>query len=744
MKLPTTARAVPDGSHRDHPELFGSEDGFELSTIRDEDASVAMELLVGGYASPIEAVIRELYINAADSHREAGQTRPVMITMPTEELPFFIVSDQGLGLDPEGLVGTFARPVASTKRNENLSAGGLGIGAKSPYTVTDRFTVHGFKNGFSATLSMARIDGQLKHRLHDVAEVEPGTPNGVTVVVPVEAAKILDWWRALARVHFWWNTGGFEITNAYLSPVKLPRWTKRLLGKGEPVPEAPSIIRGHRPDLIKSPQFVHTTTVLDESKVLMGQIAYAIPKGAAAPTNEPMVFHLPIGGVSVGNTREAIIDTVENRKVLTDLFHAWQHQQVAAFARRMRDPETTYLELIRIKKEMTARGLLSHFDQWSHRVHADKITSGKLPGSAYRFLDDLAFRPEPKFSAYGAHGGSVLQHWSVSELGERMTNHRVVFVDEGTLPEARRKILTRWANDENIVAVVTNRTVFEKLRFSRRWPEQARRRGWQEEAEREVVRPFARPEKIEWVDPSDIKVSRPTREREPVPDGASAVTVRWNLLSPTVDQVTTVDEVVEKVKASRHGWAIIDTRAKLMEVMRYLPGRIVTIATGQRPALLVRERLGKKALTVMEYMDRREEILGAAITQVQRRRFADEQLFTLTGVKRYFRSRTEWIEETPDPEVRAVAQEIARAVGSYVHLDPSGMSSHRWNEFVRLRRSLSGIRWSEEWFLQNSSLGKYAPAVFAAQSEGVALWYEDGYSPSTVALIRSAIASQLV
>lgn len=64
----------------------------------------------------------------------------------------------------------FTRPAASTKRDENISTGGLGIGAKAPFTVTDCFRVRGTKGGVTSTLVMARIDGQLMHLVQDTVE----------------------------------------------------------------------------------------------------------------------------------------------------------------------------------------------------------------------------------------------------------------------------------------------------------------------------------------------------------------------------------------------------------------------------------------------------------------------------------------------------------------------------------------------------------------------------------------------
>lgn len=756
MKLPTTLRAVPDATHHARPELFGSDDGFELSTIRDEDASIAMELLVGGYASPIEAVIRELYINADDSHRAAGQTRPVMITMPDEDMPFFIVSDQGLGLSAEEMVGTFTRPVASTKRDENFSAGGLGIGAKSPFTVADRFTVHGIKDGVSATLSMARIDGKLMHRVQDVVEVDPNTPNGVTVIVPVEVGVIESWWKALSRVHFWWDEGRFEITNDEAPYRALPRWTERILPKGETAPVAPALIRGYRDDFPERPNpfrsWRQENYVIEEPKVLMGQIAYEIPKGAN-PSQEPMVFHLPIGAVSVGQTREAMVDTPENRAVLEEMLHSWQERKLASFARRLIDPETSFLELGRIEKALRNEGLAEHFRQWARRTKPYETDEGLLPSSPLNLQAEIQYKGAPEMTAHGAHGGSVAHLWTVNQLAVRMRDSRVVFVDRASLAESRRKILTRWANSQNVVAVIVDRERFETMRFGRGWPKHDRSRrndGKPAIDEATLVRPFAREEEIEWVDVLDIKVDRPAPAGGS-PSGDSIIDVTRHPLLKEYSYrhqmesfSTTVDEIVTEVRGGRNRWAIIDTTAKLRDVPTQLPGRFVTISTGQRPASLVRKRLGDRALTVEQFMARRVELLDSALSKTQKRWIADEQICTLPGVRHYFLDQTDWITETDDPRVRAIAQEIAAVVAAlYAQLGaekPARVQTDGW----QLTPALRGVRLSEQWYIDNSALGKYAPAVFAAQTHGFGVRTDEVVSTTTIALIRNTIATMLV
>jgi recombination protein RecR len=58
-----------------------------------------MGILSGLYADPIKAVIRELSVNANESHKASGNKSPIKVTFPSTSGPTFIIKDEGLGLD---------------------------------------------------------------------------------------------------------------------------------------------------------------------------------------------------------------------------------------------------------------------------------------------------------------------------------------------------------------------------------------------------------------------------------------------------------------------------------------------------------------------------------------------------------------------------------------------------------------------------------------------------------------------
>ena len=71
------------------------------------------------YGNKILAVIRELSCNAADSHKQAGHTKPFDVQMPTQLEPVFRIRDYGVGLSHENVFNLYMTFGASSKRNSN-------------------------------------------------------------------------------------------------------------------------------------------------------------------------------------------------------------------------------------------------------------------------------------------------------------------------------------------------------------------------------------------------------------------------------------------------------------------------------------------------------------------------------------------------------------------------------------------------------------------------------------------------
>ena len=107
------------------------------------------------YANKFNSIIRELASNARDSHDEAGNPEPFVITAPTPAEPSLSIEDFGMGLDYETAKRTILMFLGSTKdydddktgRLASQSIGGFGIGSKSPRAYTPDYQMILRKDG---------------------------------------------------------------------------------------------------------------------------------------------------------------------------------------------------------------------------------------------------------------------------------------------------------------------------------------------------------------------------------------------------------------------------------------------------------------------------------------------------------------------------------------------------------------------------------------------------------------------
>lgn len=100
------------------------------------------------YNNPIGSIVRELGSNAWDSHMAAGHPeRPWVIHVPNVLEPYFEVQDFGTGMSHESMQKVYPRLGVSTKRDENDSIGGFGLGSKTPLAYTMQFTVTSIFDG---------------------------------------------------------------------------------------------------------------------------------------------------------------------------------------------------------------------------------------------------------------------------------------------------------------------------------------------------------------------------------------------------------------------------------------------------------------------------------------------------------------------------------------------------------------------------------------------------------------------
>ena len=100
------------------------------------------------YQNKEGAVIRELSANARDAHVAAGKADvPFEITYPTWISSEFKIRDFGTGIDPDEFYDVYTNLGHSTKDHEDTSIGAYGLGSKTPFAITDQYTIRNFWKG---------------------------------------------------------------------------------------------------------------------------------------------------------------------------------------------------------------------------------------------------------------------------------------------------------------------------------------------------------------------------------------------------------------------------------------------------------------------------------------------------------------------------------------------------------------------------------------------------------------------
>lgn len=138
------------------------------------------------YQDKIGSMIRETACNGLDSHIQNGNPdRPIEIHLPNAFEPYYSVQDFGLGMSPDAIDSVFTVYFESTKAQSNDVIGAFGLGAKTPFAYTDKFTVTTVKDG-TKWMYVMYYNNNSEPQCDLMFEEETDEENGVKIEVPVK------------------------------------------------------------------------------------------------------------------------------------------------------------------------------------------------------------------------------------------------------------------------------------------------------------------------------------------------------------------------------------------------------------------------------------------------------------------------------------------------------------------------------------------------------------------------------
>ena len=258
-------------------------------------------MLTDLYSDKEGAVLREYPINGLDSHRAAGATRPVEVTLPSFSDPTFVVKDYGTGLSEFDVMEHFSRYGWSSKLETNDEVGMMGLGCKAALTYTKQFALTATKDGLATEVLVLRAIDEETGR--EIPSVEPVSvtptdePNGVTVYIPISN---VDSFNHKARAFFaYWKPGDILVNGVQPEPPT-GTWL-----------DDDVLIQ----DCSESYRESGTT-------IVMGNIPYPVSRehwlgeGVFNRHNVHIVVWVPIGSVDPTPAREALADTPRTLETL--------------------------------------------------------------------------------------------------------------------------------------------------------------------------------------------------------------------------------------------------------------------------------------------------------------------------------------------------------------------------------------------------------------------------------------------
>jgi len=188
------------------------------------NAKIFYMLTSGFYSRPRESMFREICANAFDEMRHAS--RPFLVCLPHAMQPELVVRDWGRGMTHKFVMHRAMSLGDSTKDHDDDAIGGFGLGMKTPFCVTEQFSLVIYRGDHKQTYVIDRKDGTPRPQT-DAAMIEPleGAEQctGTEIRIPIPEKDWREFRDIASRILQLFPADSFELIGADVAPPEYVR-----------------------------------------------------------------------------------------------------------------------------------------------------------------------------------------------------------------------------------------------------------------------------------------------------------------------------------------------------------------------------------------------------------------------------------------------------------------------------------------------------------------------------------------
>lgn len=167
---------------------FTAQEDDVLMTLDQKSSNFLLSSLTHLYSTPVLAALREYFSNAVDAHTDAPTEKKIRVDFLNthkDGQKFLKVQDFGVGMDLEVMTKVYTQYGASTRRKNNKTRGGFGLGSKSGLAVSDYFYATSIQNGHMIEALILKDSEKDCSVVRILSQSETDEHSGTTVLIPI-------------------------------------------------------------------------------------------------------------------------------------------------------------------------------------------------------------------------------------------------------------------------------------------------------------------------------------------------------------------------------------------------------------------------------------------------------------------------------------------------------------------------------------------------------------------------------